>query len=157
MGNNFSNRFLNLRGHRFGRLMVLEYAGQDRCHHSLWRCRCICGKIVPRVSTTNLKTPKNNHSGRNSSSCGCYRGDMLRKRNTANAVHGQSEPPTTTYSTWRSIVTKARRHHLQNDWKKFTDFFLTFGAKPVRAKFVRRNSLLGFVEGNCYYKNSLRS
>ena len=52
----------DLTGRRFGRLIALEYAGQQG-RKTLWRCRCDCGKevIVQRASLI---------SG-NTKSCGC--------------------------------------------------------------------------------------
>lgn len=55
--------FHDLTGQQFGKLTVIAFAGQDKSHHSLWKCQCECGKITI-VSTPNLTT---NHT----MSCGC--------------------------------------------------------------------------------------
>ena len=56
------SRRADLTGQRFGRLVVLEYAGQTG-KRSMWKCRCDCGNITV-VRTSSLK------SG-NTKSCGC--------------------------------------------------------------------------------------
>ena len=60
-------------GHRYGRLVVLEYAGREeptakgRGGFARWRCRCDCGKETT-VRGKRLR------EGR-VTSCGCYRAD----------------------------------------------------------------------------------
>ena len=53
------------RGHIYGRLTVLEFAGADRHRKIIWLCECSCGetKIVCGCSLRNGRT----------TSCGCYR------------------------------------------------------------------------------------
>lgn len=60
--------FKNLRGRCFGRLTVIECAGQNQKGKYLWDCRCECGgkKVVIGSSLT---------SG-NTTSCGCYHSEM---------------------------------------------------------------------------------
>ncbi len=55
---------LELTGQRFGRLLVLRKAGEDKYRASLWLCRCICGieKVIRGGSLTRGDTK----------SCGCY-------------------------------------------------------------------------------------
>lgn len=65
--------FIDMTGKRFGRFEVLEYAGkrpQGKTQHTLWLCRCDCGREVV-VFGHNLR------SGR-SKSCGCYKVDVKR-------------------------------------------------------------------------------
>jgi hypothetical protein len=59
---------VDLTGLRFGRLTVLELAGKDARHTTLWKCRCDCGtEIVCR--STNLRSGC-------TSSCGCLRDEL---------------------------------------------------------------------------------
>lgn len=73
---NIRNR-KELLGKRFGRLVVVAYAG-DACitkdNNSRWICQCDCGNTVV-VGTGKLK------SG-HTKSCGCFRSDTARKRMT---------------------------------------------------------------------------
>ncbi|MCD7804669.1 MAG: transcriptional regulator [Oscillospiraceae bacterium] len=57
-------------GKRFGRLIVIEYAGKKDGVHR-WRCRCDCGNEVV-VSQSHLQSGK-------TKSCGCMRADVYVK------------------------------------------------------------------------------
>ena len=50
-------------GKRFGRAMVIAYAGKKNGHH-MWRCRCDCGKEFT-ANQSNLQDVQ-------TTSCGCY-------------------------------------------------------------------------------------
>lgn len=78
-------RLNDLTGDRFGRLVVLERAeNQKKISYKAdgsikrvnnfprWKCRCDCGKIVT-VYGHHLRSGA-------SKSCGCYRADSLRER-----------------------------------------------------------------------------
>ena len=55
--------FKDKTGMRFGKLTVIEYAGSNAKQHSLWLCKCECGK-------TTIVRGGNLTSG-NTTSCGC--------------------------------------------------------------------------------------
>jgi hypothetical protein len=64
-------RALDMKGRRFGRLLVLEQAGRDSDGAVTWRCECSCGGgKFPTPSGKSLR------SG-NVRSCGCLRKDRL--------------------------------------------------------------------------------
>lgn len=68
-----------LLGHRFGRLVVIVYAGDDcimKNNNSRWICQCDCGNTVI-VDTGKLK------SG-HTKSCGCLRSDKAKERMIVN-------------------------------------------------------------------------
>ena len=52
----------------FGRLTIIEYAGENSNHQELAKCKCSCGNevVVPIASLTQGKTK----------SCGCYKRDI---------------------------------------------------------------------------------
>ena len=60
---------LNLIGKKFGRLLVMSDAGNDKWGGSTWRCRCDCGneKVVNRNSLIKGA----------SRSCGCLQKELL--------------------------------------------------------------------------------
>ena len=61
-----------LKGHRFERLVVIEYGGVDKFQKILLKCLCDCGKTVI-VNHASLK--------RNlTTSCGCYKMEKCRKK-----------------------------------------------------------------------------
>lgn len=68
-------------GERFGRLIVLSFAGRSKGGDALWRCRCDCG-IIKIILGSHLQ------SG-HAKSCGCLRRDMMRQRQE---IHGESRP-----------------------------------------------------------------
>ena len=57
-----------LKGKRFGRLLVLDFAGR-RNNYRYWSCKCDCGNFVD-VITASLT---NGHTV----SCGCYQRDKM--------------------------------------------------------------------------------
>lgn len=67
-----TSRIENLSGMRFGRLVVIEYAGKNKYNRTTWNCLCDCGKFTTVVSYS-LK-------GAATSSCGCYSTELTLKR-----------------------------------------------------------------------------
>lgn len=65
---------INLKGQRFGRLIVLEETtSRDIGGNVIWKCKCDCGKIVC-TSSQNLRKGF-------TQSCGCYNHDLITKEN----------------------------------------------------------------------------
>jgi len=71
------NRFIDLRGQRFGRLLVLLYVGNTMLRSAKWLCKCDCGneKIINGYSLRNGDTK----------SCGCLQKEKLVQRTKINA------------------------------------------------------------------------
>ena len=61
----------DLKGLRFGRLIVKRRAGTTEDRKALWRCKCDCGKLTT-VRSSDLK------SG-NTKSCGCLHAHLATK------------------------------------------------------------------------------
>ena len=72
-------RKIDLTGKRFGRLTVIEEAGRDKFHRTMWKCRCDCGneKVIPYENLAKGDTR----------SCGCLAHDLTVERNLK---HGDS-------------------------------------------------------------------
>lgn len=85
----------NLVGKRFGRLIVLEYAGEKK-----WKCQCDCGGTTI-VSGTAL------NSG-STKSCGCLRIETAKRAKYVK--HGKSNSPT--FIRWGSM--KSRCYYPKN-------------------------------------------
>lgn len=66
-------KIIDLTGLRFGKLVVLNFAGQDNYSHVKWKCVCDCGNIVEVVSG-NLRE--------GTLSCGCFSKEVAKKRMT---------------------------------------------------------------------------
>ena len=75
---NDGQRFYDLTGQRFGRLVVNKRADDNISlsgrHSTMWECTCDCGNIV----NINAATLKNGRS----TSCGCYRSELISLRTT---------------------------------------------------------------------------
>ena len=81
---------LNLRGRRFGRLIVIKET-EHRCRgYIVWYCKCDCGNTTWMNSRSLM-------SG-NTKSCGCYRRDQARKKLFR---HGESS--NSIYHNWLSM------------------------------------------------------
>jgi hypothetical protein len=73
-------------GRRFGRLIVVEFAGM-RKGHAIWRCRCDCG-VVAIVRSIKLRSGQTR-------SCGCLRGQAH------GLSHGQHS---SIYNIWLQMI-----------------------------------------------------
>lgn len=84
----------NEEGNRYGRLVVLEYAGSYKGRGAQWRCICDCGREVI-VFSYSLREGKTR-------SCGCLNRDINIARNTKHglAKHGKR---THEYRLWEKM------------------------------------------------------
>jgi hypothetical protein len=82
-------KFKNLTGLRFGKLLVVSYAGKVK-RYCAWNCVCDCGNKTV-VLITNIRRAK---------SCGC----LEKIAGEINFKHGHAYPEKTrTYNIWRSM------------------------------------------------------
>ena len=86
-------------GTQFGRLRVLADTGLRKWGQIMWRCRCACGKETTVASASLCK--------RLTTSCGCYRTELIRERNRR-----------TRHVLRREILRLAARHHLRVELPK---------------------------------------
>lgn len=86
-----------LTGRRFGRLVVISYAGKKGGKNQ-WVCQCDCGKTSV-VAACNLKSGK-------TKSCGCIHSDVASK---AKRKHGESH--TRLYGVWLAMRERCRNPH----------------------------------------------
>lgn len=146
-------RFKDLTGRRFGRLLVLSHAVNDKQNKAQWNCRCDCGnEKVVRASTL-----KRGHA----LSCGCFQREMLSKRKWE---HGHTANGTTskTYKAW--MLMKGRCFDRNNDsfksyggrgitvcerWLTFENFLADMGIKPPGHTLERINNNRNYEPGNC--------
>ena len=126
-----SKNIIDLTGMRFGRLVVVEFAGRNKHGHILWRCQCDCGEEVIKAGT-----PLKRGLIR---SCGCYRVDVARENKT---IHGHRYERT--YNIWKHMIKRCddendnkydyyggRGIHVCDDWRNnyedFRDWSLEHG------------------------------
>jgi hypothetical protein len=86
----------DLTGQRFGRLVVIEYAGshvsKNNSRTTMWKCKCDCGNIKD-VSSVNLRYGTTR-------SCGCLHKEQLA---ALNRTHGLSGKKTRLYTIWKNM------------------------------------------------------
>lgn len=100
----------DLTGKNFGKLQVIEWAGNDKYNNSLWLCKCQCGK--EKIISSNCLVTGNTRS------CGCLNDEQRRKKGElANrTVHGMCG--TRIYRIWKAM--KKRCYNTKNpDYKKW--------------------------------------
>ena len=101
----------SLLGHRFGRLVVIGYAGKDKGNHSKWLCRCECGNSTVAAGY-NLEAGK-------ILSCGCLRREQAGK---LNLTHGCSN--TRLYSTFCNMISRTENPNV--------DCFKFYGGRGIK-------------------------
>lgn len=62
-------KIIDLKGQRFGKLIVIRLSHMDKEGQSVWRCKCECGKF------TNVRS--NSLRRGNTQSCGCKRYEII--------------------------------------------------------------------------------
>jgi hypothetical protein len=99
----------DLLGQRFGRLLVIASANQDKHGHPQWKCRCDCGRYIIRLAY-NLSTG-------NTKSCGCYNIDRIRERSFK---HGETERGVESkeYTVWKGM----KRRCLDSQCSRYEDY-----------------------------------
>lgn len=153
-------RFIDLTGQRFGRLTVVEYAGQPTGRATAWLCRCDCGAERAYYGS-NLKTGK-------STSCGCYvkelavaRMQAMPKRFTAARLrHGQHGSPT--WKTWAAMLTRCTnpnratfKHYggrgitVCERWQTYENFVADMGERPAGKTLDRIDANGHYEPSNC--------
>ena len=89
---------IDLTNKRFGRLVVKEYAGNNKHNASLWICECDCGNITHPIAGDSLRRG-------NTRSCGCLAVEKATK-------HGKKN--TRLYNVWQGM--KARCYRSTHSW-----------------------------------------
>lgn len=116
----------DLSAQKFGRLLVVSFAGSNEKWEAIWLCRCDCGKeltvLCSRLTKGNVK------------SCGCYRRDALKSRSAKSVEFGKKNPA---YGPWRAMV---RRCHDEGNSE-----FHKYGEKGVSVCESWRSSFRAFL------------
>jgi len=89
-------KFIDLTGHKIGRLTVSYRAENNKYGNTMWHCVCDCGNEKDVLSSTLL-------SG-HAKSCGCYKTEHLKSqsRRAMNTKHGESF--TRLYRIWAGMI-----------------------------------------------------
>lgn len=148
----------DLRGKRFGRLLVLDFdhkgGKQGRTYY--YRCLCDCGKEVIKPSTYLLHSNINPHQ-----SCGCWHKELYI---AASTTHGHGNRYNPTYKTWNEM--KYRCENPNSDaykhyggrgikvcarWRdSFENFLADMGERPSKYHSIDRIDVNGdYCPENC--------
>jgi hypothetical protein len=143
-------QFVNLAGERYGRLVVLCYAGKSFRGKSRWLCQCDCDNLAI-VSNSDLKGSKTN-------SCGCLKDKLTGARSR---THGKTY--SREYKSWSMMIQRATNINLAgakdyclrgitvcDRWRSFENFYADMGERPPGMTLDRYPDKNGNYEsGNC--------
>lgn len=99
-----SKTIIDLSGRRFGRWVVISKSGK-RHNQTYWWCRCDCGTLR-EVNPVSLKNAR-------STSCGCYKRELMKKRDVAHSKTHSVE-----YNTWTRMKNRCCNHK-SSDYKHY--------------------------------------
>lgn len=142
---------VNLSGLKFGRLTVLDRAGQYADGAVKWRCLCDCGNesVVKGSSLTGAGTK----------SCGC----LQRESAVAKATHGHlaDKRHSPEYTTWRAMLRRCSDPKMKTyenyggrgisvcpRWRVFENFVADVGLRPDGTRLDRIDSNGNYEPGN---------
>lgn len=99
-----SHNRIDLTNQRFGRLTVVEFAGQSSDGQAKWKCLCDCG-------TTTFSSGGNLRSGR-MKSCGCLRRENGVSHARGMTQHGQHG--SRLYRIWNTMKNRCQNPNVHN-------------------------------------------
>lgn len=151
---------IDLTGHRYGRLTVLNWHSLSCTNKQMWLCLCDCGnhKIV---ASSNLRN-------RHTASCGCYRVQRIKDCNT---THGATRARVFSgaYRSWTSMKRRCTnpnsnryRHYgargitICGRWlHSFENFLADMGERPVGTSIERVNNDGNYEPDNCKWATAI--
>lgn len=141
----------DLVGQRFGRLLVLKRAENNRHGQAMWHCRCDCGKSA----ITNTGKMRQGQT----SSCGCLRLEV-------HTSHGLSHHPL--FDTWKQMMARCynpdhESYHrygavgisVCGRWHDLASFISDMGERPEGMTLDRIDNNKGYELGNCRWATKL--
>lgn len=144
---------LELKGKRFGTLLVLRRHGSDNHKKRTWFCRCDCGRTTISLGTNLVKPFRPTRSCR---LCSYTRGGIKHRQ------HGGSG--TTEYVIWKNMRQRCtnprtpafeyyggRGIEICKRWNKFENFLADMGPRPAGLSIERKNNSGNYEPSNCIW------
>lgn len=141
------SQIMDLTGHVYTRLKVLEYAGKTKA--VLWKCLCECGR-EKIVQANNLR------SG-HTKSCGCLQEELKGKHSITHGKTGSRA-----YNTWASMRQRCKNPHKEGykwyggkgikvceEWESFENFYRDMGDPPDKFELDRIDGNKEYSKENC--------
>ncbi len=138
-----------MKGKKFGKMTVLQFAGINKHRRYLWKCLCECGAMIV--------VPGNALRSGNTASCGCHN----RKKSI---THGESRTGSREYKAWAEMLSRCRNPDREcyknyggrgikvcDRWLSFENFLHDMGRKPSVKHSLDRfpNNDGDYEPGNC--------
>lgn len=149
------SKYDNLENTKFYRWNIIEKIKKG--YHTAYRCVCDCG--TEKVVYAHMLVEGN---PRKSSSCGCYKSEVAKKRfkSHGNCSNGFES---ITYKSWQNMIQRCtnKKHSsysvyggagktVCDEWLVFENFFSDMGERPSKKHSIERNDLkLGYFKQNC--------
>lgn len=143
---------INLIGHVFGKLTVIEESDKPYKYHRKWVCKCTCGNIT-HVDGASLRRGMSN-------SCGCNRHEI-----THSTTHGYSSSKV--FKIWSSMFSRCTNKNVVNyplyggrgiticdSWYKFENFLKDMGLPNDSDSIDRIDNDKGYFSENCRWASA---